>query len=101
MKVKDEIKYEFYLNVLSLHMTNKYCILFLLFQGHLVDWMHEVMHKDPVDYEYRLADLRWNPATFAKAATSSFLPWGLGNKYFRAPTLERLERVRYLEGTIK
>ena len=81
-------------------MTNKYCLLFLLFQGHLVDWMHEVMHKDPVDYEYRLADLRWNPATFAKAATSSFLPWGLGNKYFRAPTLERLERVRYVEGAI-
>ena len=55
------------------------------------------MHKDPVDYEYRRADLRWNPATFAKAATSSFLPFGLGNKYFRAPTLERLERVRYLD----
>ena len=98
MKVKFRgIKYEFYLNVLSLHMTNKYCLLFLLFQSHLVDWMHEVMHKDPVDYEYRRADLRWNPATFAKAATSSFLPFGLGNKYFRAPTLERLERVRYLD----
>jgi len=66
-------------------------------QGHLVDWMHEVMHKDPVDYEYRLADLRWNPATFAKAATASFLPWGLGNKYFRAPTLERLERSQLSE----
>merc|ERR1712007_159609 len=55
------------------------------------------MHKDPVDYEYRLADLRWNPATFAKAATASFLPWGLGNRHFRAPTLERLERSQLSE----
>jgi len=63
--------------------------------SHLMDWMHEVMHKDYEDYRYRRADLRWNPATFAKAITSTFLP--IGNKYLRAPTLERLERTQLTE----
>jgi len=59
-------------------------------QAHLIDWMHEVMHKDPYDFEYKRVDLRFSLPTFYKAAVSSFLPFGLGNKYFRAPTLERL-----------
>ena len=59
----------------------------------MVDWMHEVMHKDPVDWQYKKIDLRFNPQTFVKAAIATFLPFGLGNKYLRAPTLERLERV--------
>jgi len=66
-------------------------------QAHLVDWMHEVMHKDPVDWQYKKIDLRFNPQTFVKAAIATFLPFGLGNKYLRAPTLERLERSQLNE----
>lgn len=65
--------------------------------GHLMNWMHEVMHKDSdVDlYNYKLVDLRFNFSTFAKSAIGSFIPGGIGNRYSRAPTLERLERVGY------
>jgi len=66
-------------------------------QAHLIDWMHEVMHKDPEDWEYKKTDLRFSLPTFAKAAFSSFIPFGLGNRYFRAPTLERLERTQLSE----
>ena len=59
----------------------------------MVDWMFEVMHKDPVDYGYKCVDLRLSVPSFVKAAFSSFIPTGLGNRHFRAPTLERLERV--------
>merc|ERR1711936_632843 len=66
-------------------------------QAHLIDWMHEVLHKDAYDWDYKKTDLRWSVPTFAKAAFSSFIPFGLGNKYFRAPTLERLERSQLSE----
>ena len=62
-------------------------------QSHLLDWMHEVMHKDKEDWEYNRGDLRFSPFSFVKATTSSFMPFGLGLKYLKAPTLERLERV--------
>ena len=58
-----------------------------------MDWMHEVMHKDPEDFGYRCVDLRFSVPSFIKAGISSFIPTGLGNRHFRAPTLERLERV--------
>jgi hypothetical protein len=57
----------------------------------LMDWMHEVMHKDPVDFRYKRNDLRFSPVTFVKAMMCSMSP--TGNRYWRAPTLERLERV--------
>merc|ERR1711962_637976 len=66
-------------------------------QAHLMDWMHEVMHKDPEDFGYRCVDLRFSVPSFIKAGISSFIPTGLGNRHFRAPTLERLERSQLSE----
>lgn len=65
--------------------------------GHLMNWMHEVMHRDPEFCHYALVDLRFNASTFVKAAIASFIPGGLGNRYGRAPTLERLERSQLCE----
>jgi len=66
-------------------------------QSHLLDWMHEVMHKDKEIWEYHRGDLRFSPFTFAKATTMSLLPFGLGLRYLRATTLERLERSQLSE----
>ena len=62
-------------------------------QYDLIRWMYEVMHKDPKDYFFKLKDLRFDPSTFVKAGIMSYWPFGLGLRYWRAPTLERLERV--------
>jgi len=66
-------------------------------QAHLIDWMHEQMHKDAHDYGYKKVDLRFSATSFVKAGIASFLPFGLGNRYLRAPTLERLERSQLSE----
>jgi len=66
-------------------------------QGDLLNWMHEVMHKDPVDYRYKMVDLRFSPFTIGKAIAASLIPYGFGLKYFRAPTLEKLERSQLTE----
>ena len=64
-------------------------------QADLLDWMHEVMYKDPDLYGYRRKDMLISPVCIAKALACSFMPASLGMKYLRAPTLERLERVRF------
>ncbi len=66
--------------------------------GDLMDWMHEVMHKDPVEYNYKRTDLRFDPICFYKAAVGSMIG-KMGGKYFRSPTLEYLERVRSDDGS--
>lgn len=60
-------------------------------QSDLMDWMHEVMHKDAEDYGYKRVDLLLSPITIAKSIYCSLTP--IGNIYFAGPTLERLERV--------
>ena len=57
----------------------------------LLDWMHDVMDKDEEDFGYVRQELMLSPSTFLKAGLCQFAP--LGQKYYRAATLERLERV--------
>ena len=57
----------------------------------LLDWMHDIMDKDEEDFGYVRQELMLSPTTFLKAGLCQFAP--LGQKYFRAATLERLERV--------
>jgi len=64
-------------------------------QADLIDWMHEVMYKDPYLYEWRRLNMLFSPVTIGKAIAMSFLP--IGNKWMRSPTLERLERSQLTE----
>ena len=64
-------------------------------QADLIDWMHEVMYKDPDLYKFKRINLMFSPYTFAKAVAGSYLP--IGQKWLRAPTLERLERSQLTE----
>ncbi len=66
-------------------------------QADLCDWMHEVMHKDPEDWGYRRMDLRFDPFTFGKSVAGTLFPFGFSLKYFKSPTLERLERSQLNE----
>merc|ERR1712218_491271 len=66
-------------------------------QADLIDWMHEVMYKDPDLYEFRRKELLLSPVCIAKALACSYMPAALGLKYLRAPTLERLERSQLTE----
>lgn len=63
----------------------------------LVDWMHDIMDKDEQDWGYSRQELMFSPATFAKATACSLMPFGMGLKYFKACTLERLERSQLSE----
>ena len=64
-------------------------------QADLIDWMHEVMYKDPYLYKFRRLNLMFSPFTIGKAVAGSYLP--IGQKWLRAPTLERLERSQLTE----
>ena len=61
----------------------------------LVDWMFEVMHKNPLDWGYKRTDLRLDILPLINCAVLQNLPIGL--KTYRCPTLDYLERVRELQ----
>ena len=56
-----------------------------------MDWMHEVMHKTPEDYNYARSDLFWDIKPLILCALLQNLTFGLRN--MRSPTLDKLERV--------
>ena len=58
----------------------------------LMDWMHEVMHKTPEDFNYARSDLRFDIKPLIACAILQNMPLGLRN--MRCPTLDKLERVR-------
>ena len=63
--------------------------------GDLIDWMFEVMHKTPEDYNYERTDLRIDFKPLILAAILQYFPIGL--RSMRAPTLDKLERVSFLK----
>merc|ERR1712096_224536 len=63
--------------------------------GDLIDWMFEVMHKTPEDWNYRRTDLRVDMKPLILYAILQYLPVGLRN--MRAPTLDKLERTQLTE----
>ena len=57
----------------------------------LMDWMHEVMDKDAVDWRYSRSDLRIFFIPFLKGYALEKMPFG--QKWLRAATIDKLERV--------
>jgi len=60
--------------------------------GDLIDWMHEVMHKTPEDYNYARTDMRWDIKPMILSALFNYLP--LGRRNMISPTLDKLERTQ-------
>lgn len=58
----------------------------------LMDWMHEVMHKTPEDFNYARSDLRFDIKPLIACAILQNMPLGLRN--MRCPTLDKLERTQ-------
>ena len=56
-----------------------------------MDWMHEVMHKTPEDYNYARSDLFLDPKPLILCAILQNSTFGKRN--WRSPTLDKLERV--------
>ena len=59
--------------------------------GDLMDWMHEVMHKDPDVWGYRRTDLRWDIRPLIWAWIIEKLP--VGQKISRGMTIDKIDRV--------
>jgi hypothetical protein len=57
-----------------------------------MDWMHLKQNKDPVDYDYKIVDLRFSPSVWLKAFIIEKLP--VGTRYYGRMTIDKLERVR-------
>jgi len=64
----------------------------------LIDWMHEVMHKTPEDYNYARTDLRFDIKPLVLCALLQYLP--LGRKNMCSPTLEKLERSQLTDDVL-
>lgn len=64
----------------------------------LIDWMHEVMHKTPEDYNYTRTDLRLDIKPLLLCALLQYLP--LGRRSMRAPTLDKLERTQLTDEVV-
>jgi len=60
--------------------------------GDLMDWMHEVMHKTPEDYNYGRTDMRWDIKPIILSALFNYLP--IGRRNMISPTLDKLERTQ-------
>ena len=58
----------------------------------LMDWMHEVMDKDEIDWRYSRSDLRIDFVPFIKGYALEKMPFG--QKWLRAATIDKLERVK-------
>jgi len=58
----------------------------------LIDWMHEVMHKTPEDYNYARSDLFLDPKPLILCAVLQNSTFGKRN--WRSPTLDKLERTQ-------